>query len=71
METRYYKVLIRKPGGNASRNAKGYNLSLPPKWAQKLGITEAERTVKLTFNGTSVKIEKANTEEVPHESETI
>lgn len=55
-ETRTCKVLIGSPGGNASKNAKNYRVSIPPKWAQELGISEENREVELTFIGNAIVI---------------
>lgn len=63
METRFYKMLIKKAGGNASKGSKSYQISIPSKWAQTLGITEDERLVKLSFDGSSINISKVTDED--------
>lgn len=63
METRKRDVQIGKPGGNASKNAKNYRISIPSPWMQALGITPEDKTVTLTFDGKRIVIEKAKPEE--------
>ena len=63
METRKYKVLSKSPGGNASKGAVAYSLSLPVKWVRDMGITPDERDVQLCFDGNEIIIRKATPEE--------
>lgn len=63
MEIRNYKLLRRRPGGNAGKTSIAYNLSLPSKWLKKMGVTPDKREVELSFNGTEITIKKAEEED--------
>lgn len=63
METRNRDVQIGKPGGNASKNAKNYRISIPTPWIKALGITTEDKAVTMTFDGKQIVIEKAKPEE--------
>ena len=58
MDIRTAKVQVRNPGGNASRNARSYSITLPPTWMKELGITDDDREVKLSFDGKKIEINK-------------
>lgn len=60
METRLCNVQIGKPGGNASKGAKNYRISIPSVWAQKLDITPEDKAVSLSFDGQKIVIEKTS-----------
>lgn len=57
-ESRNVKILINSAGGNASKNAKTYRVSLPAKWMHELGIDQENRNVVLMFDGQQIVIEK-------------
>ena len=63
MEKRRRDVQIGKPGGNASKNAKNYRISIPTPWMQALGITAEDKAVTMMFDGKQIVIEKAKPEE--------
>ena len=58
IDIRKAKIQMRNPGGNASKGAKTYSMTLPAKWMQEIGITEENRVVTLSFDGKKIIIEK-------------
>lgn len=58
MERRICNIQIGKPGGNASKGAKNYRLSIPSVWAQQMGIAPEDKTVSISFDGQRIIIEK-------------
>lgn len=58
MEIRIGRMIITKPGGNASKNAKTYKVNIPTAWAKEMEIAEEERTIKISFDGKKIVIEK-------------
>lgn len=58
MEKRICNIQIGKPGGNASKGAKNYRISIPSIWAQQMGITQEDKTVSISFDGQRIIIEK-------------
>ena len=58
METRKCKISVGKPGGDASKNAKNYRLSLPSKWVQEMGVSPEERELRISFDGKRITIVK-------------
>lgn len=58
METRICNVQIGKPGGNASKGAKNYRISIPSMWARQMGIAPEDKTVSISFVGQRIIIEK-------------
>ena len=63
METRKCKISVGKPGGNASKNAKNYRLSIPTKRVQGMGVSPEERELLISFDGECITIKKAKSEE--------
>lgn len=63
METRKCKISVGKPGGNASKNAKNYRLSIPSKWVQEMGLSPEERDLLISFDGECITVKKAKPEE--------
>lgn len=59
-EQRRARVMINKVGGNASKNAVGYKVSIPTVWASALQLTPESRGIIMTFDGEKIIIEKAN-----------
>lgn len=57
-DIRTAKIQVRNPGGNASKNAKSYSMTIPASWMQRMGITEEDREVILSFDGEKIIIEK-------------
>lgn len=58
MEKRIGNVIIQAPGGTASKNSSTYKVSLPSAWIKEMGITDSDRQIELTFDGTSITISK-------------
>ena len=58
MEKRVGNVIIQTPGGTASKNSSTYKVSLPSTWIKEMGITESDRQIELSFDGTSITISK-------------
>ena len=58
METREVKMGIAATSGNASKNSKRYSLSIPSIWAKEMGITQEDRTLRISFDGKRIMIEK-------------
>ena len=58
MEKRIGNVIIQAPGGTASKNSSTYKVSLPSAWIKEMGITESDRQIELSFDGTSITISK-------------
>lgn len=59
-ETRVARIMISSPGGNASKSAKGYRITIPNSWAAAWNISPDNRKVLMTFDGEKIIIEKAN-----------
>ena len=57
-EARTLKVMFNKAGGNASKNSISNKISLPSKWVSEMGMTTSQRTVKVTYDGEKIIIEK-------------
>ena len=57
-ELRQARMNIAKAGGNASKEALGYKLTIPSSWAKKMGISLDSREVELEFNGKEIKVRK-------------
>lgn len=54
MERRIAKVCIQSAGGTASKGAKTYKMALPTSWLNKMGVTEKDRELELSFDGTCI-----------------
>lgn len=58
MEERVAKMIFNKPGGTAGKGAYTTRVTIPSSWAKAMGITNEERSVKISFDGEKVVIEK-------------
>lgn len=58
-DTRVLKLIVRRPGGNASKGAFGYHINIPTAWVTAIGCGPGERDCKLTFDGEKIIIEKS------------
>ncbi len=58
MEKRIANIMIHAAGGTAAKGSNNYKISLPSSWIKELGITENNRQVELSFDGTSICISK-------------
>ena len=56
MERRTVNIIIQAPGGTASKGSSTYKISLPSSWIKEMGITEENKQVELSFDGTSIHI---------------
>lgn len=59
-EVRVLKIMFNKAGGNASKNSISNKMSIPSKWVKEMGITKSNRSVKVTYDGDRIIIEKNN-----------
>lgn len=58
MEHRQGKVIIHASGGTAGKGANTYKLTLPSVWIKEMGISEFEREVELSFDGSTIAVAK-------------
>ena len=58
MEQRNLKVSCCKAGGNASKNALSYKLTLPVAWIKEMGIDLENREVEVIFENNEIVIRK-------------
>jgi hypothetical protein len=56
MEKRKVNIMINKVGGNASKNALNYRISLPSAWMKELNVTANNRSLDIIFDKESRKI---------------
>ena len=61
METRNAKLIINKSGGTASEKSKTYRVTIPNSWVEQLGISEDNREIELSFNGTEITVRRKQT----------
>lgn len=58
MERRQGKIIIHASGGTASKGSITYKLTLPSAWMKVMDITEFDREVELSFDGSAITITK-------------
>ena len=58
MEKRNGRIMIHTPGGTAAKGSYTYKLSIPTSWIKEMGITEDNREVELSFDGSTISISK-------------
>jgi hypothetical protein len=61
MEKRFCKVNISAAGGTASVGSKTYKLTLPSSWLLKMGVTEDDRQMEISFDGSTITISRPDT----------
>ena len=61
METRNAKLIINKSGGTASEKSKTYRVTIPNSWVEQLGISEDNREIELSFDGTEITVSRKQT----------
>ena len=61
METRNAKLIINKSGGTASEKSKTYRVTIPNSWVEQLGISEDNREIELSFDGTEITVRRKQT----------
>jgi len=49
LDSRKGNMTITSPGGNASRNAIGFRVTIPTLWGKEMGISKDDRKIQLTF----------------------
>lgn len=54
MERRTARINIGTAGGTASKGAKTCKITLPTRWLETLGVTEEQRELELSFDGTRI-----------------
>lgn len=58
MERRMGKIIIHASGGTAGKGSNTCKLTLPSSWMKEMGISEEEREVELTFDGSTITVAK-------------
>jgi bifunctional DNA-binding transcriptional regulator/antitoxin component of YhaV-PrlF toxin-antitoxin module len=61
METRNAKLIINKSGGTASEKSKTYRVTIPNSWVEQLGISEDNREIELSFDGSEITVRRKQT----------
>ena len=61
METRSAKLIVNKSGGTASEKSKTYRVTIPNSWVEQLGISEDNREIELSFDGTEITVRRKQT----------
>ena len=61
METRSAKLIVNKSGGTASEKSKTYRVTIPNSWIEQLGISEENREIELSFNGSEITVRRKQT----------
>ena len=55
MNRRNVKIMRRKAGGTAGKNAEKYSLNLPAVWLHAMGLSKEDR-VELSFDGEKITV---------------
>ena len=61
METRNAKLIVNKSGGTASEKSKTYRVTIPNSWVEQLGISEDNREIELSFDGSEITVRRKQT----------
>ena len=56
-------VIFNRAGGNASKNAYSYKISLPADMIRELGVTESDRGVIIAMENGTITIQKEENRE--------
>lgn len=56
MNRRSVKIMRRKAGGTAGKNAEKYSVNLPVVWLHAMGLSKEDR-VELSFDGEKITIQ--------------
>ena len=56
MDRRSVKIMRRKAGGTAGKNAEKYSVNLPAVWLHAMGLSKEDR-VELSFDGEKITIQ--------------
>ena len=57
MNRRSVKIMRRKAGGTAGKNAEKYSVNLPAVWLHAMGLSKEDR-VELSFDGEKIVIDE-------------
>lgn len=60
MEKRKANIIFSKAGGNAGKGSYNTKVSLPKKWADKMGFSVDDRAATMEFDGEKVTIRKGD-----------
>lgn len=63
MEQRSVKIMARKAGGTASKNAEKYSVNLPAGWLSALGVSKDDR-LELSFDGEKIILRAAASQDL-------
>ena len=55
MNRRSVKIMRRKAGGTAGKNAEKYSVNLPAVWLHAMGLSKEDR-VELSFDGEKITV---------------
>lgn len=58
LEIREAKMIVNQSGSGSNT----FRVTLPAVWIRKMGLSETERNLKLSFDGEKIVIEKDNEE---------
>lgn len=58
MEIRHGKIIAHASGGTAGKDSNTYKITLPSLWIKEMNLSENEREVELSFDGSRITIEK-------------
>ncbi len=58
MEIRKASLIIGRAGGNASKNAENYKISIPAKWVKEMCMSKEDKEIFLSFDGDKIIVLK-------------
>lgn len=58
MEEKRARVIFNKSGGTAGKGGITNRITIPTTWVKKMGITEEQREVNISFDGEKIIIKK-------------
>jgi len=58
MEQRTIKALVYKTKNKKGFETKNFRTNLPKTWCENMGLSENDRDITLSFDGSCIKIEK-------------
>ncbi len=57
MDKRNTKLIVNKSGGTSSKGGKTYRVTIPNTWIDKMGLSENNRDISITFDGEKILVE--------------
>ena len=60
-KSKTYRVTIPNSCGTASEKSKTYRVTIPNSWVEQLGISEDNREIELSFDGTEITVRRKQT----------